>query len=323
LVDQQLGSAATDADGGGVSVTAARFGLAGILDGHRHIPAVMRDNAVLPVHVLIPGAPDFEGLLGQWDAWIDRIAGALKNAREVDWRPASEVVFTAPGARRPAIYCAGANYRDHLAEMSDKPPATIFHFVSPPRTLNGHRRIVSRPANVELLDWEAELTVVIGRTARNVSADDALKYIAGFTIANDVSARGDRMRHPIFGIDWMWSKNGEGLTPVGPAIVPARFVPDAGSLGISLSVNGELRQSSNTSELITDIATQIAVLSGLVTLDPGDLILTGTPAGTGKAHGVYLSDGDVMAVRIDLLGELVNTVGAARDSVSKPGERSM
>jgi 2-keto-4-pentenoate hydratase/2-oxohepta-3-ene-1,7-dioic acid hydratase in catechol pathway len=161
------------------------------------------------------------------------------------------------------------------------------------------------------VDWEAELGVVIGRRAKNVSVDRALDVIAGYTIGNDLSARDVSRRQGIsdtspFKFDWVAQKCFDGACPLGPWIVPAEDVPDPHNLKIELTVNGVVKQSSNTSELIFDISEQIAHLSEKITLHPGDVILTGTPAGVGAGRGEFLKAGDEVRITIERVGELVN-----------------
>lgn len=286
-----------------------QFGFAtAIISGNEELVVLVEDQ-VATLSALVPGAPDsFDALFNEWETMVKVVGAALEDNPQVDWLSAGMTEFGIPGTARPSIYCAGANYSDHIAEMGATDPGPPFHFVSPVGVLNTHGANVIRPAGVEKLDWEVELAVVIGRDARNVSRAEALSYVAGYTIANDISARDDQMFHPVFGVDWMFAKNGEGQTPVGPAITPAAFVPDPSALTLSLSVNGVVRQDSHTSQLIVNVAQQIEVLSRYITLRPGDLILTGTPAGTAAAHGVYLNDGDVVEARVEELGALTNTI---------------
>lgn len=288
------------------------FGIGNAVIGSGVKPVVLRDNMVAPLSELIPGAPIlFEDLLADWDGLVEEIGQALSSREDIAWRAQSDVEFDVPGVSRPSVYCSGANYHDHIAEMGAPSAGAPFHFVSPSGVLNAHRSDVHRPMGVTKLDWEVELAVVIGRKARNVHREEALDYVAGYTVANDVSARDDAMFHSLFGVDWMFAKNAEGLTPLGPVIVPARFVPAPESLDLSLTVNGIRKQNSSTSQLIVGIAQQIELLSRYLTLNPGDVILTGTPAGTAAAHGkAYLSDGDVMVARIESVGELENTVSS-------------
>jgi len=292
------------------------FGLANLSVEGEPLLAATRDGAAYAVRSLIGGwVGSLDEALSGWDGFVDAVEAALDgpDAPDALLDPAA-VTFGPAGGVRSVMWCAGANYTDHIAEMG---VAGIgdrsFHFLSPSTARNAHGATVGRPVGARQLDWEVELAAVIGRPARRVAAGDALTYVAGYTVANDVSVRDqDLIRHPIFGVDWTAGKNADGLTPVGPAVVPARFVPDPTNLDLGLTVNGTVRQQSNTSRMIVDLRRQIEALSALVTLQPGDLILTGTPAGTAAAHGGrYLEDGDVMVATISGLGSLRNTVGPA------------
>ena len=167
------------------------------------------------------------------------------------------------------------------------------------------------PAHSKKLDWEAELGLVIGRPCRNVSEADALDYVGGYLIGNDLSARDLSRRAGMpdsssFKNDWMAHKSFDGACPLGPWITLARDVPDPHNLNMRLDVNGVVKQDSNTREMIFNIREQIADLSGRMTLLPGDIILTGTPAGVGNGRGEYLNSGDVVTIQIEKLGEISN-----------------
>jgi 2-keto-4-pentenoate hydratase/2-oxohepta-3-ene-1,7-dioic acid hydratase in catechol pathway len=253
--------------------------------------------------------------------WISESAAAAK----VTTLDEKEVRFSAPLQRAGAIYGAGANYRDHVEAMSRAfnmnlvldprgqgiPP---WHFLKSPRaTLTGHRSTIPYPANTTKLDWEAELAVIIGRKASNVSVEEALDYVAGYSCSNDVSARDQLVRQDVdptspFKFDWIGHKCFTGSCPVGPYLTPAAFVESPEHLDIKLWVNDELKQDSNTRNHLYSVADQIAYLSQRLVLYPGDIILTGTPAGVGMERGTFLSKGDVMRVWIDGLGELENAV---------------
>jgi 2-keto-4-pentenoate hydratase/2-oxohepta-3-ene-1,7-dioic acid hydratase in catechol pathway len=160
------------------------------------------------------------------------------------------------------------------------------------------------PKDVEKPDWELELAVVIGRPARRVTAGQAMAHVAGYTIINDVTARDLVFRRDGGGIgaDWLASKCQPGFAPLGPLLVPASQVPDVYDLQLQLSLNGKLMQNERTSDMLIDIARQIEHLSNIVTLSPGDVIATGSPAGNGAMHGVFLKPGDVMEASITGLG---------------------
>jgi len=164
-----------------------------------------------------------------------------------------------------------------------------------------------------MVDWEGELTAVIGKTAKNVPSESALDYVAGYTIANDLSARDLTTRPNVpagspFQYDWVGQKSFDSSCPLGPWIVPAAAIPDPQSLGIKLWVNDVLKQDSHTRMMIFTLAEQIAHLSTRITLYPGDLILTGTPAGVGLARHEFLKPGDVVRVWIEQIGTLTNSM---------------
>lgn len=243
--------------------------------------------------------------------------------------PVSEVTLHAPLLYPGAIYCAGANYADHVAEMArvqnlppPQDPRSLglkpWFFMKPPRAcVVGPLARVARPRGSQKLDWEAELAAVIGRPARNVPVDRALDYVAGYTIADDLSARDLSRRNALppgnpFHFDWTAHKGFEGSCPLGPWITPAAEVPDPQRLAIRLWVNGALKQDSNTSRMIFSTAEQISHLSSLATLHPGDLVLTGTPAGVGAGRNEFLQPGDRVAIEIAGLGRLEHWIDEER-----------
>jgi 2-keto-4-pentenoate hydratase/2-oxohepta-3-ene-1,7-dioic acid hydratase in catechol pathway len=239
--------------------------------------------------------------------------------------PLSKVRLHAPLLYPGTIYCAGANYADHVAEMAraqnmppPPDPRTLglkpWFFIKPARScVVGPGAIVARPRGCQKLDWEAELVAVIGKPARDVPVGRALEYVAGYMIANDLSARDLARRTQLppgspFHFDWSAHKGFEGSCPLGPWITPAAAVRDPQRLAIRLWVNGALKQDSNTSEMIYSVAEQISHLSALATLHPGDIILTGTPAGVGTPRNEFLQPGDQVAIEIEGLGRLENRI---------------
>jgi 2-keto-4-pentenoate hydratase/2-oxohepta-3-ene-1,7-dioic acid hydratase in catechol pathway len=236
--------------------------------------------------------------------------------------PLSSVTLLSPIPLPPALYCAGSNYADHAAEMAKaagrEPPKDphelgqrSWHFLKSSRSAIGPHADIPFPSHVKKLDWEAELGVVIGRSCRNVSEDKALDYVGGYLIANDLSARDLSRRdgvpdNSIFRNDWTSHKSFDGACPLGPWITLARDVPDPQNLKMRLDVNGVVKQDSNSSHMIFNIAEQIADLSSRMTLHPGDIILTGTPAGVGNGRGEYLNKGDVVTIEIEHLGKISN-----------------
>lgn len=233
--------------------------------------------------------------------------------------------LAAPIATPGQVYCAGANYVDHLSEMAraqnlgdlrsmkevgEKP----WHFIKSGRsTIVGPDDMVTLPAWSQEVDWEVELVAVIGKTARHVPASRALEYVAGYTIANDLSARdvarrkGNPPSSP-FHYDWLSHKCFDGACPLGPWIVPAKEVGDPQALGIRLWIDDELMQDSNTSQMVFSVAEQIEMLSSCVTLHPGDLVLTGTPAGVGMPRQRFLQAGERVRLWVEKIGELEHGV---------------
>src|SRR5215472_4472434 len=237
-------------------------------------------------------------------------------------RPLARTKLLAPVRFPSAIFCAGSNYADHAAEMAaregrPRPPdphtlgLKAWHFIKAARAITDPGTRVKISGYCEQMDWEIELAAVIGRTAKDVPQGKALSYVAGYTIANDLSARdrGKRANMPDaspFKWDWTKHKTFDGSCPLGPWIVPASDIGDPQKLGLKLWVNGVLKQDSNTSEMIFKLAEQIEQLSAGMTLHPGDVILTGTPAGVGAGRGEFLKAGDVVKLWIEKIGELEN-----------------
>jgi 2-keto-4-pentenoate hydratase/2-oxohepta-3-ene-1,7-dioic acid hydratase in catechol pathway len=208
------------------------------------------------------------------------------------------------------IMCAGANYFDHLAEMgmpgAKKADQRLFFFMKPPRNaVVGEGDTVHMPIGTQAFDWEVELAAVIGRRARNVGVEDAMAHVAGYTVAIDFSAR-DHNRAPetFYKLDWVAGKANDTCCPLGPRIVPASRHADWQDIGLRLSVNGTGKQDGRTSQMIFSIAEQISIASRIMTLDPGDVLLTGTPAGVGVPKGTFLAIGDRVEAEIDGIGRL-------------------
>jgi len=290
------------------------FGVATVGDGAL---AVLAGDRLTPLAELVPDAAvqaglTFVDLLARWDHWCDAIEEALARSGPPTSATGDSPTYLPPLVP-PTVYCAGANYVDHIEEMTGHRPArgegAPYHFVVPGGALLGHRGIVRTPAGCMQLDWEIELAVVMGRRADHVSEADALDYVAGYTVANDLSMRDFALRPDTpFGVDWLRSKAYATCLPLGPAVVPARSVPNPQDLALRLWVGDELMQDSNTSEMLFGVAEQIAYLSEIVPLLPGDVISTGTPAGVGFARGRFLQPGEIVTVEIDGVGRLDNRI---------------
>ena len=266
------------------------------------------------------------GILADWKSAEGTLkkaaAGAAKSRAKR--QPLSKTKLLAPIPHPPTIFCAGANYADHAAAMARRqghpePPdpheqgLKPWHFIKAEGTITSPGATVKAAHYAKELDWEIELAGVIGRPAKDVPLDKALSYLAGYTVANDFSAR-DRGRRPgveqtsFFKMDWTKHKSFDGSCPIGPWITPASDIADPQNLGMKLWVNGALRQDSSTNKMLFSLAEQIAQLSVNMTLHPGDLILTGTPAGTGGESGEFLKAGDVVKVWIEGIGEFENKI---------------
>jgi 2-keto-4-pentenoate hydratase/2-oxohepta-3-ene-1,7-dioic acid hydratase in catechol pathway len=241
---------------------------------------------------------------------ILRQAAELISQSDISGIPLDEIKLETPIQYPQALYCAGANYVDHLEEMTGKKPnkseMSPFFFLKPPRpTLVASGTTVKIPIYTQQLDWEAEIALVIGQVARAVSVETAMDYVAGLTILNDLSARDLMKRYDVpFLFDWIGQKCFPGAAPTGPWITPLEYVDDPGNLDIKLWVNDRLFQDSNSEQMIFSHAELIANLSKHVTLYPGDIIATGTPAGVGHGCGEYLKSGDVVRIDISGLGSL-------------------
>jgi 2-keto-4-pentenoate hydratase/2-oxohepta-3-ene-1,7-dioic acid hydratase in catechol pathway len=217
------------------------------------------------------------------------------------------------------LICAGANYHSHVSEMGIQRQngARPYFFLKPPTTtLIGPDEPIAIPADpAARVDWEAELAVVIGTGGKHIAEPDALAHVAGYSALNDISLRGPhRVSNPIaepFAWDWLASKGADGSAPFGPGIRPAFLVADPQRLDVRLWVNGELKQSANTADMIDGVAALVAAASELMTLEPGDVIATGTPAGVGVPRGEFLHPGDVVELEVADFGRLSNPVVAA------------
>lgn len=208
------------------------------------------------------------------------------------------------------VLCTGANYHDHLAEMKvdfkKNPGDHVFFFLKPPTTsLVGPGKTVKMQIDTRMLDWEIELAAVIGKRGRHVAVDDALDYIMGYTIAVDFSPR-DLLMQPdsIFKFNFFWGKAQDTGCPIGPEIIPSRFIQDPQNLTMELKVNDNVKQHGNTADMIFSVAEQVASASRYVTLEPGDLILTGTCSGVGYPRQNFLRVGDHVSAEIEKIGRL-------------------
>jgi acylpyruvate hydrolase len=247
-------------------------------------------------HVIELDAPDVAAVL---DAGIAATAEAGAAPAPLDG------VDLAPVVPRPSkVFCLGLNYRSHIEEMSAELPDHPTLFAKFAAALIGPRDPIRLPPASKAVDWEAELAFVIGRRVRNASPDEAKAAIGGYTICNDVSMRDWQWRTT----QWLQGKTWEGSTPVGPFLVTPDEVEDAADLQLRCEVDGEMVQEARTSDLLFKPADIVSYISTIVTLEPGDLISTGTPGGVGAGRQPpqFLRPGNVVRTSIEGLGELVN-----------------
>lgn len=225
------------------------------------------------------------------DANAVRLAdGTLLAEDQVEWLPPAS----------GSMFALGLNYADHAAELAFKAPTEPLVFIKAPNTYTGHRQITWRPDNVAYMHYECELVAVIGKTARNVKREDALEYVAGYTVCNDYAIRDylENYYRPNLRV-----KNRDCTTPVGPYIIDREQIADPQNLTLRTWINGELRQEGSTKDMIFDIPFLIEYLSAFMTLQPGDMIATGTPEGLAD-----VKPGDEVVVEVEGVGRLVNTI---------------
>lgn len=267
-----------------------------------------------------PEYRDMGAVLSDWTMANSRIRAA-QEATHATGTPASTVTLLSPLQNPGTIYCAGANYKDHAEEMARLTGTPVpqdrgsrsWHFIKSGRTVVGPGTTIQLPVGSQKIDWEVELAVVIGKRGKNIAIEHALDHVAAYSIAIDLSARDLARRMDLpdrspFKMDWLSHKNFDGACPLGPYLIPADQVHDPQALDMCLLVNGEVKQASNTAHMIFSVAEQIRDLSERMTLWPGDIILTGTPAGVGSPRGEFLRAGDIVAARVQGMGELISVM---------------
>ena len=283
------------------------FDLRSLLHEAKLNPASSIEVRELPASLL--------ALIEEWPYWNEKLAqivdavfahGAVQEVSGA--LSQNELHWLAPLLYPRKLICIGTNYQDHIAEMGiTQRPKYPYSFLKPATTtLIGAGTPVQLPEQAKQVDWEAELAVVIGQKARHVRGEDAMACVAGYSLFNDVSARDWLAESPPVGVDWVMQKAFDGFAPMGPLITPATFVADPQHLSITLTVNGQVKQNSNTANMVYSVREIIEHLTAIMTLEPGDVIATGTPAGVGhgKHPPEYLHSGDTMVVEIEGLGQL-------------------
>lgn len=257
---------------------------------------------------LLAGEPHYPGelghLIGAGEAALRSAGESLGRARLFD--PAA-IEWLPPLAAPSKIICIGLNYASHAAEAGLQPPTYPSVFVRFNSTLIGHRAPLLRPRESLQLDYEVELVAVIGRAGRRIGRQSALSHVIGYSVFNDASIRDYQKRTP----QWTLGKNFDGTGAFGPCLVTHDEVPRGGSgLRVKTRLNGQVMQDASTSDMIFDVATLIALLSEACTLQPGDLLVTGTPSGVGftRQPPLFMKAGDVCEVEVEGLGTLMNPV---------------
>lgn len=241
---------------------------------------------------------------------IEKAGEVFEYGLEREWPDsfmARENLILGPPVPNPSkIICVGTNYADHISEMKGDVPDYPVLFAKFNNALIGPDDFIEKSNATDQLDYEAELVAVIGKTATKVKKEEALDYVAGYTVGNDISARDLQKRTA----QWLQGKTLDKSTPIGPAVVTADEVGNPGNLEIASYVNGEQRQHSTTKKMIFDLPFLIEFISGLITLEPGDIIFTGTPEGVGFGMNppVFLENQDKVTAEIEKIGKLVNVV---------------
>ncbi|MFG6443709.1 fumarylacetoacetate hydrolase family protein [Microbacterium sp. P07] len=262
---------------------------------------VVREESMAFVDELFTGAPrTLEALIAGGDELLDRVRDSVDAA---SWKPLGGADFASAVLAPPVILAIGLNYSAHSGELGLKTDSTPTVFVLWPNSLSGHDDTTSWPRSLsESVDYEAELGVIIGRPAKNVSASDALDHVWGYTVVNDITARDIQFSEA----QWSRCKSFDGFTPTGPFVVTADEIPDPQDLHIWTVVDGHRVQDASTGQMVRSVATLIAHLSQSVTLLPGTLISTGSPGGAGYSRDpqIFLRDRSTVTVAVDGVGKL-------------------
>lgn len=288
---------------------------------------LLDDDRVLDLTALLASRPDLglpgpvrnvNDLIALGDDTVARVCGAglLDGVDAAALPRLADVRVLPPLAMARNVFCVGRNYREHIIEgnlargrPADAFPEAIEFFTKAPTAVVGHGADVKRHAGLtDSLDYEVELAIVIGRAGADIPRERALDHVFGYTIVNDVTARDLQARHG----QWFKGKSLDTSCPMGPVVAHRSAIPDANNLTVSLSVNGEVRQHDNTSDMIFDVAAIIEQLSAGMTLLPGDVIATGTPKGVGFALNPprCLQAGDVVSASVEHIGTLTNRIAA-------------
>jgi 2-keto-4-pentenoate hydratase/2-oxohepta-3-ene-1,7-dioic acid hydratase in catechol pathway len=270
--------------------------------------AVLQGDAYVDLHATRPDLPAGVRQLLEGGPAVLRAAAEAAGRPDAVRHAAAGVTLLPPVPDPHKVVCIGLNYRDHAAESGTPIPKDPVLFSKFATALVGPGAPIVLPPVSQEVDYEAELVLVVGRTGRHLKADSAMDYLAGYTVGHDVSARDWQLKKD--GKQWLAGKTFDTFAPLGPTLVTADEVPDPLNLAIRLRLNGRTMQDSNTRQMIFTPADLLAYISQVVTLQPGDLIFTGTPPGVGfvRKPPVFLKAGDVVEVEVEKLGVLRNPV---------------
>ncbi len=312
--------------------TGDRFSLGTFAFDGEAAPCLVLDERAHDLRPLLGPDTTVRGLIDDWDARLPELRRLAEGGLDgADSLPLSELRPLPPVGPVGQIFQAAANYRQHVLDLiagaekrgddsdghvagdRDKARRLLderaaegrpFVFLGSAHAMIGAEDEISLPADSDQSDWELELAAVIGRSGRRVPPEEALDLVAGYTIANDLTSRDalSRWDTGAMGIDWLAGKNAPTFLPVGPLLVPAEFIADPQDLQIKLTVNDRTMQDESTEDMLFDVAQLISYLTTVTEIRPGDIVLTGSPAGNGASHGVFLQPGDLMEGSITGLG---------------------
>jgi 2,4-didehydro-3-deoxy-L-rhamnonate hydrolase len=288
------------------------FALATYRAGKTEAAAIVVDSKLYDARQALPNG--VAGAIADWSKTQAAVRQLGEQARAGKLSAIAEGAKALTAPIRPLrIFCAASNYIEHAKEMGSvlaaKSQSKPYMFLKLQDTVVGPGDDIVKPPETAKLDWEVELGAVIGRQARRIGVAEALDYVAGYTVVNDISARdlNSRTDYP-FKFDWFQGKSWDTFAPLGPWIVPAWLIPDPQALGLRLTVNGEEMQKDSTKNMIWNVREQVSYLSQILTLRPGDVIATGTPTGVGMGRGIFLKHGDQVEATVENIGTLSNRV---------------
>ena len=262
-------------------------------------PGLWKDGKIVDLREIFPQIPDINETFFR-EGWLEKVAGVKKSGQKIEARIASPIHHPSK------IICLGKNYAEHAKEGGFENPERPLIFCKTPNALSGPYDPIILPRSSDQVDWEVELAVIIGKEGKRINKTDAFDYIAGFTVLNDVSAREAQFSDS----QWFRGKSFDSFAPAGPFVVTPDEIDDVNNLRLTAIVDGEIMQDGNTRDMIFDIPAIIENISEDITLIPGDIISTGTPAGVGifRDPPVVLKPGNVVECRIEKIGDIINKV---------------